>query len=1109
MILSGLLLAGCNIQQADIEEAIKQNQQLSAKDLAIIPNFKQLYINSEVQFTASGGTAPYTFSLVSGPGSLNASNKYLAPASAGNAIVRVTDAKGATSDALITIDSELALSPSTSKINVSTQLQLTALGGNPPYTYSVASGTGSISGGGLFTATSSLGTTVVRVIDNKGGIANATIEIGNGPVLSPATKKIPVSTSFAFTTSSGTAPITYSIVSGPGSVDGTGTFTASAAIGTTVIRATDALGFYSQATIESFIKNQIAVTYNATCIMKGSTSEIKCFGNNQTGALGNGGMGMGDDPSDMGDALRPMQLATDRTPTDVQVGAYHVCALLDDNSVQCLGYTGYGQSGYTSGSDNIGINMLGDNILPVPLGAGRSAQQLHAGGNHNCVVMDNNQVKCWGYNGFGQLGQNNTTNWGIDQYGSSLYAVPGVNLGQNATKVVAGYDHSCAILADASVKCWGTNAYGQLGKDDTTQRGHLAGDMAALTAINLGGNNAIDISAGYYFTCALLANGTVRCWGYNAYGQLGNGNAATIGDGAGEMAAIANISFGAGRTAVKIKSGGFHSCALLDNDTLKCWGYNVSGQLGTEDVINRGGNPGDMASLNAIPLGTGRTVKDFSVGQDWTCAILDNDRLKCWGANPFGQLGLGHLNHTGDGPGEMGDNLPYVNFGSSAIVKKISAGGLYSNTTCAIVEKLGEDKAYCWGRGYYGEFGDNRGAIGLKQSDMGSNLVSVNLGTHAGVKTLCDGHQGFCALFNDDRAKCWGYNTTSYHISGYNYTTPLGKPASVLDYMGDANSEMGDNLQYVQAGAGMKLLSPVEGSTYLSAPHACALFGPIVPDGSDPRLKCWGYNGYGQLGQSNFSNYTYIPTTPAINLGVGRYATQFSVSDYHHTCARLDNGTVKCWGHNPYGQLGTGDVASWGTNVVGKTMADLPAIDLGTGVTAKSVHAGYLHSCAVTSDDRLKCWGYNTYGELGQGHSSHIGDGAGEMGDNLPYINLGTGRTVKKLATGVHYSCAILDNDKVKCWGYNYYGQLGTESTASLGATPASMGNNLPYVNLGTGRTALDVKVGHYTTCVLLDNNDVKCWGYNNRGQTGSGTTDFAIGNEVGELGDNLLPINF
>ena len=121
---------------------------------------------------------------------------------------------------------------------------------------------------------------------------------------------------------------------------------------------------------------------------------------------------------------------------------------------------------------------------------------------------------------------------------------------------------------------------------------------------------------------------------------------------------------GTGRTATAIAAGKYHNCALLDNSSIKCWGSNNAGQLGLGDTNNRGADPdgGDQMGDNllSVDLGTGRTARGITAGDNQTCAILDNALIKCWGSNTAGQLGLGNTSNRGDNSSEMGDNLPVI-----------------------------------------------------------------------------------------------------------------------------------------------------------------------------------------------------------------------------------------------------------------------------------------------------------------------------------------------------------------------------------------------------------------------------------------------------------------
>ena len=153
----------------------------------------------------------------------------------------------------------------------------------------------------------------------------------------------------------------------------------------------------------------------------------------------------------------------------------------------------------------------------------------------------------------------------------------------------------------------------------------------------------------------------------------------------------------------------------------------------------------------------------------------------------------------------------------------------------------------------------------------------------------------------------------------------------------------------------------------------------------------------------------------------------------------------------------------------------------GMGSSAVAITVGYTHTCAMSSNGSVECWGYNDYGQLGIGSNSWIRDQAGEMGDSLQLVQLGTGRTAVAIAAGGHHTCALLNCGSVACWGRNYEGQLGISSTYSVGDQSREMGNSLQLVQLGTGRTAVAISAGYYHTCAMSSNGSVACWGYNGR----------------------------
>lgn len=313
---------------------------------------------------------------------------------------------------------------------------------------------------------------------------------------------------------------------------------------------------------------------------------------------------------------------------------------------------------------------------------------------------------------------------------------------------------------------------------------------------------------------------------------------------------------------------------------------------------------------------------------------------------------------------------------------------------------------------------------------------------------------------------------------------------------GDAPAEMGDSLLTVNLGTGKTALAISAGVS-----HTCAIL-------NDNSLRCWGLNAQGQLGLGDISHRgdnagEMGDSLPPVDLGTGRTAIAVAAGRAH-TCALLDDNTVKCWGDNAYGQLGMGDANNRGDDT-GEMGDSLQRVDLGTGKSAVAIALGKDHSCAILNDNSVKCWGFNNNGQLGIGVASNRGSMPGQMGDNLPVINLGTGKTAIALAAGFDHNCVILNDNSIKCWGSNSYGVLGLGNTLNKGDDPGEMGDSLSTVDIGLGKTAISLSAGASHSCALLNDHRLRCWGYNAYGQLGLADTSNR-GDNVDEMG-NSLPI--
>jgi alpha-tubulin suppressor-like RCC1 family protein len=441
----------------------------------------------------------------------------------------------------------------------------------------------------------------------------------------------------------------------------------------------------------------------------------------------------------------------------LDVGRNYSCAVPAEASVHCWGYGANGQLGYGD-TASVGADRTPASAGPVDLGAGRTAQAISAGNYHSCALLTDGAVECWGFGGNGRLGYGNTSKVGDGSPDLSVASAGPVDLGgHTAVAITAGGAHTCALRDDGDALCWGYGFDGQLGYGNASNVGDggitFTGaapnqSVASAGPVDLGaGHIAKAISAGSLHTCAILDDRTVRCWGFGGNGQLGYGNARNVGDGCGpppanastpppcpspdpsapapdpSVASVGPVDLGAGDTATAISAGGVHTCAIRDDGSVVCWGYGGDGRLGYGNSSSVGDGPPDPSVGSVGPVGLGgHTAKAISAGENHTCAILDDGTVRCWGYGAGGQLGYGNTSNVGDGPPDPSvASVGPVDLGGHTAVA-ISAG---TSHTCALLDN---GTVRCWGLGAYGQLGYcNTSTVGDMPSVTPGTAGPVNL----------------------------------------------------------------------------------------------------------------------------------------------------------------------------------------------------------------------------------------------------------------------------------------------------------------------------------------------------------------------------------------------
>lgn len=391
--------------------------------------------------------------------------------------------------------------------------------------------------------------------------------------------------------------------------------------------------------------------------------------------------------------------------------------------------------------------------------------------SHSCALLRDGYVRCWGNNDLGQLGQGNTTYLAEKQ----PYEVPVVDVGGSVTALAAGWDHTCALLTDGSVRCWGRNSEGELGLGNVTSQ--QSKTPRSIGAIQLG-EKATAISAKLNNTCAVLASKAVVCWGANGYGQLGLGDKAAWSESKTPQQ-LGAVSIGGSAQGVSV--GGVHACALLTNNAVRCWGHGSYGELGLSAKASIGDNelPSDSGASGLVPFPSGRTPASLSLGQAHSCARLDNGNVQCWGENSDGTLGLLHFDNVGDdeSPAAWGQTL------TGSAVSSLASGDYH---TCALYTADGGLR--CWGYNASGQLGQ----ADTEHKSTPSQLAAVGFGGSLKAQLVAGGTNHTCALLTDGQVRCWGLNDGGQLGFG---TVP--KPPAQL-YVGGDSTHTPDKLSSIR-----------------------------------------------------------------------------------------------------------------------------------------------------------------------------------------------------------------------------------------------------------------------------------------------------------------------
>lgn len=710
----------------------------------------------------------------------------------------------------------------------------------------------------------------------------------------------------------------------------------------------------------------LALGNQHSCALTALTNEWKvfCWGRNVRGQLGDGTKIDRTTPV----AVRAVQdgaaLAGVRTLT---AGIEHTCALLNNGEARCWGANFFGQLGDGKKVDRTTPVAVREAPEGDPL---TGVEVLAAGGYHGCAQLAGGEARCWGRNADGQVGD------GTQAERLTPVAVREAPEGAPLTGVRAlslGAYHSCAQVG-FEARCWGNNGSGRLGDGTITPRLTPVAVGGTLTSLN-------ELAMGYEHSCAVVnvVDGQARCWGFNPDGRVGDGSISPRATPVAVRESVAGPPLG---KVQALAPGGYHTCALLTGGEIRCWGSNGSGQLGDGTTMDRV-TPTTVQFLpSAEPA---LLVSQLAAGIGHNCAIVEGGSVRCWGFNDFGQLGDGTtITRPTPTPVRL---APGGDFLTGA--RALALGGFHS---CALLDG-GEVR--CWGRNQFRQLGDGT-AASVRLNPVSVVVLPGGLPL-TGVQSLAAGYEHSCVQTAEGGALCWGDNHGGQ--LGNNWLPNGGTPAPVMASPRPSSTPL----------TGVRALA-------LGLLHSCAMV-----DGGG--VKCWGENINGELGDGTTDRRAYAsPVLVAPNgsplVGARGLAVGSAVS-----CVRTAGDEAHCWG----AWLGT----DFGTRPTPTPIQASPGGEPLTGVQALAL--GGSHGCALVSGGEAHCWGDNNQGQLGNPMAARITPSPVVVSPGGPPL---TG--VEALSLGTAHSCARVGGGEVRCWGNNSYGQLGDDTTI-LRSTPVTV----------------------------------------------------------------------
>ncbi len=771
----------------------------------------------------------------------------------------------------------------------------------------------------------SVDTTIYYTLDGGSAESSQYSTSGGGSVLIPAgdtSASIPITI------------LTDPSTTGHGFIQATLTGTNSSIVKVGEISSSRALIKDSQTTSEVATKISIGV-YTACVVL--DTGVLKCWGQNIDSNLLDGSSQ--NRPS-------PIIVDTGNTYKSVAVGEKTICGIRSNDKLFCWGNNTWGTVGDGT------WNNVKSSATAVDPANDYSKISLH--NRTACAITTTGVLKCWGKNTSGQIGDGST--------GSTAPIPTTIDSGTTYIEVATGYDHSCGITSTNELKCWGDNSYGQLG--DGTQISKTTPTLIAsgtsfikiavsydktcaissLNAVlcwgyNLNGSytysltpTAWDNSTTYQEVTVQSANicgrtntNQIRCSGGNSHGQLGNGNMSGL-----TSASPATVS--TPQLATAIASGTSLNCAITVSGGVHCWGQNFNGTLGTGKF---------SYNLSPVTVYSNFVSANIQMAKQYGCILSSSGKITCLGApgSPLGQIKSNTVVTYAPSPIDVSSTISF---------QKLALG---INHACAMTL---DNEILCWGNNFYGTLGN--GTTTSSQTPV-APLVNMD------VDDLFSGAYNSCAISSSGTLKCWGSNTygqigdgttvqretpviadtgnsySSISIGPFHMCGIRSSNQKIACWGDNSSGQLGDGTTTTRSNAQTIDVANSYIQVASGVGHSCGITTSGV-------LRCWGSNTYGQLGDT-----TTTQRESPVTIDSGTTYTKIYAAG-KTTCGITSTQALKCWGTNTYGQLGNGTQTDSSTPVT---------VDSGTSYTSASMSTDWWDTqaiCGTTSANDLKCWGF-------------------------------------------------------------------------------------------------------------------------------------------------------